>query len=284
MSSIKDVLVHLKNKLSNIYDEREANAMSYLLLEHLTQWSRTKIQLNQDEKIEQEQIDLLEKYLSDLLKKKPLQYVVGETEFYELSFKVNENTLIPRPETEELVHAIITENKQQNVSILDIGTGSGCIPISLAKNIPDAKVASTDLSEEASKMAQQNAKLNQVEVLFLNQDILKWKEFDWEQYDIIVSNPPYVMEKEKELMDENVLNFEPHLALFVSNNDPLIFYRTIAEFAQKHLKKGGLLYFEINENLGQEMIHLLQEKGFSEIELRKDINGKDRMTKAVKKR
>ena len=195
---------------------------------------------------------------------------------------MNEHTLIPRPETEELVHAIINENPISGLNILDIGTGSGCIPISLAKNLKKANVASADISLEAITKAKENAQLNEVKVEFYHRDILKWQDFEWENFDIIVSNPPYVTESEKEKMDDNVLDHEPHTALFVTDHDPLIFYRTIANLAGKHLKQKGKLYFEINESLGKEMIDLLEENNFTNIRLQKDMSGKDRMISAIK--
>ncbi|MGQ1908857.1 peptide chain release factor N(5)-glutamine methyltransferase [Marinifilum sp. RC60d5] len=282
LNTIQSTINYIKNELIHIYSSREAESISYILLEYVLAYSRMQIQFNKNETIEQKDFLQLTLYLKQLKKNKPIQYVLGEADFYDLKFKVNEHTLIPRPETEELVHAIIQENKNSNLSILDIGTGSGCIPVCLAKNLNKAKVSSADISAKAIEIARQNAKLNKVEVCFYNRDILKWENFEWEQFDIIVSNPPYVTESEKEKMEDNVLKHEPHTALFVSDNDPLLFYRTIAKLALSKLKTGGKLYFEINESLGIEMQKLLQDIGFTTILLRKDINGKDRMLSAIK--
>ncbi|MCP4802066.1 MAG: peptide chain release factor N(5)-glutamine methyltransferase [Bacteroidetes bacterium] len=213
----------------------------------------------------------------------PIQYITGNTEFYNLTLKVNAATLIPRPETEELVAWIINDqNNKQNISILDVGTGSGCIAIALAKNLPEAKVFALDVSEKALKIARQNAVDNGVTIEFIEADI-----FDVDlgnlQFDVIVSNPPYVRELEKETMSPNVLNHEPHLALFVKDDDPLLFYRSIVEVANNTLKSKGFLYFEINEFLGNLTRQLVQKLNYCNIELKKDLFMKDRMIKANKK-
>ena len=281
-NTIQSTINYIKKELEELYHARETESMAYILLEYVLKFSKTKIQLNRTENIKKEHFQQIETYTQELKSNKPIQYVLGETEFYNLTFKVNKYTLIPRPETEELVHAIINENKQEGLHILDIGTGSGCIPISLSKNLKKAIVSSADISAEAIDKAKENALLNQVDVDFFNRDILDWKNFNWEYFDIIVSNPPYVTEAEKSKMEKNVLDHEPHTALFVTDQDPLIFYRTIAELALQYLKEGGKLYFEINESLGNEMIDLLEQKGFDSIRLRPDINGKNRMVSAVK--
>ncbi|MEO8796210.1 MAG: peptide chain release factor N(5)-glutamine methyltransferase, partial [Daejeonella sp.] len=225
--------------------------------------------------------------LDELKTGKPLQYILGETEFYDLPFKVNPSVLIPRPETEELVDWIIKDllsRKQTKPEILDIGTGSGCIPIALKKNIPEAKVSAIDISGAALETAIKNSVLNKVEVKFHLHDILNTESgfFNDSEFDIVVSNPPYVTLSEKNLMHQNVLEHEPHLALFVDDNDPLIFYKAITKFASAHLKKDGVLYLEINENLGGETVSLLKGFGFKNVELRKDLPGKDRMIRAEK--
>ena len=281
-NSVQSTINYIKTELLDTYPSREIDSMAFILLEHVLDLSRTQVHLKKEEMISDEDFQKISKYVEQLKIEEPIQYILGETEFYELPFKVNQHTLIPRPETEELVHSIINENPNANLKVLDIGTGSGCIPISLAKNLNKATVSTTDISTDAIEIAKQNAQLNKVDVNFHNRDILKWNEYKWEEYDIIVSNPPYVMESEKEKMEKNVLDYEPHLALFVSNQDPLIFYRTIADFAIAHLKKDGKVYFEINENLGNEMQELMLAKGFSEVEVRKDINGKVRMLYAKK--
>ncbi len=282
VNTIQSSLNYIKKELEEIYSVREIESMAYILLEYVLNYSNTQIQLNKTEPITEDHFNQIDIYTQELKTCKPIQYILGETEFYGLSFKVNEHTLIPRPETEELVHAIINENQLEDLHILDIGTGSGCIPISLAKNLENAHISSADISAGAIDKAKENALLNQVDINFFHRDILKWKDFDWDHFDIIVSNPPYVTEAEKSKMERNVLDYEPHTALFVSDHDPLIFYRTIAELAQQHLKKDGKIYFEINESLGNEMIDLLKNHKFTNIRLIADINGKNRMVSAVK--
>ncbi|WP_461630552.1 peptide chain release factor N(5)-glutamine methyltransferase [Labilibaculum euxinus] len=281
-NTIQSTINYIKKELAELYHARETESMAYILLEYVLNYSKSQIQLNRSENISDDDFKQIAAYTHELKTNKPIQYILGETEFYDLTFKVNKHTLIPRPETEELVHAIINENRQEGLHILDIGTGSGCIPISLAKNLKNARVSSADISAEAIEKAKENAKLNQVDVHFFHRDILNWKNFDWDNFDIIVSNPPYVTEAEKSKMEKNVLDYEPHTALFVTDHDPLIFYRTISEMALLHLKKGGKLYFEINESLGNEIVELLEQKGFNSIRLRSDINGKNRMISAIK--
>ena len=218
--------------------------------------------------------------LEQLKKEIPIQYILGVTHFYGLEFEVNSAVLIPRPETEELVDWIVQKSKIKNqkskLKILDIGTGSGCIAIALAKNLPNVQVFALDVSEQALATAKTNAELNQVTIQFLHQSILETENLG-QQFDVIVSNPPYVRELEKQEIKKNVLDNEPHLALFVEDNDALIFYRKIAQLAQKNLNPQGQLYFEINQYLGQEMLDLLQKMGFKDTVLRKDIYGNDRM-------
>ncbi|PID93756.1 MAG: protein-(glutamine-N5) methyltransferase, release factor-specific [Bacteroidetes bacterium] len=208
--------------------------------------------------------------------------MLGEADFYDLKFKVNKHTLIPRPETEELVHKIIADCNNLSPQILDIGTGSGCIPIALAKHIKNALISSIDISAEAIDIARQNAENNAVKVEFLHRDILNWQNYSWQHYDIIVSNPPYVCNSEKAQMNDNVLAYEPHSALFVEDDNPLIFYIAIADFAKKYLNDKGKIYLEINENLGQETLQMLSDKGFVNLQLLQDINGRDRMAVAEK--
>jgi release factor glutamine methyltransferase len=269
-----------------------------LLIEEYLGLKRIDTVLKPDFKIEDEKLTLLNLAIGKLKKEIPLQYIIGQTEFYGLPFLVDKNTLIPRPETEELVEWILMEIKEikdsrakkqgkvsindtsELLSILDIGTGTGCIPIALAKNIEDCKMSAIDVSAKALEIAKKNAKLNKVDVNFLEVDILQAKSLP-QQYDIIVSNPPYVRDLEKIEIQNNVLQNEPHLALFVSNENPLIFYEKIADLAKQNLTKNGLLFFEINQYLGKETLRLLTNKGFKTIELRKDIFGNDRMIKAT---
>lgn len=282
LNSIQSTINYIKKELENLYNTRECESIAYILIEHVLNYSRTQVQLNKNEAIEEEQLDQIKDYISELIQTKPIQYVLGIADFYEMKFKVNHHTLIPRPETEELVHAIIEENKSEKLTVLDIGTGSGCIPICLSKHLINADISAVDISAEAITVAKSNASLNNTTVKFFNRDILKWEDFEWTKYDIIVSNPPYVTIAEMEKMEKNVLDFEPHTALFVSNHDPLIFYRRITDFANLNLNKGGKLYFEINESLGEEMKDLLRKNGFTKINLRQDINGKNRMISAIK--
>lgn len=282
LNTIQSTINYIKKELQELYHVRETESMAYILLEYVLNYSKSQIQLNRSENISEDHFKQIDTYTQELKTSKPIQYILGETEFYDLTFKVNEHTLIPRQETEELVHAIINENQQKGLHILDIGTGSGCIPISLAKNLTNAHVSSADISAKAIEKAKENALLNQVDISFYHRDILNWKNYDWDQFDIIVSNPPYVTEAEKSKMEKNVLDHEPHTALFVSDHDPLIFYRTIAELALQYLKKNGKLYFEINESLGNEMLELLEKYKFENIRLMADINGKNRMVSAVK--
>ncbi|WP_298116131.1 peptide chain release factor N(5)-glutamine methyltransferase [Flavobacterium sp.] len=287
-------------ELSPLYDEKEIESFFYIILECFHNKKRIDLALNPAMEMDAMELLRWESVLSDLKKQKPIQYILGETEFYGLPFLVNENTLIPRPETEELVEWIISDNeglqkgqsdKSTKLNILDIGTGSGCIAISLAKNLANAQVSAIDVSEKALTTAKKNAEINKVEVNFINVDILNVNELSELQtsnlkletsFDIIVSNPPYVRNLEKEEIKPNVLEFEPHLALFVEDNDALLFYRKIAELAKKNLSDNGKLYFEINQYLGKETVELLQNLGFATIELRKDIYGNDRMIKSTR--
>lgn len=269
--------------LVELYPKEEIQSFFNILSQEYFGLSRLEIALNPEIEISKEASVKLNKALKRLRDNEPIQYIIGNTEFYGLTFLVNKHSLIPRPETEELVEWILKEfaDKKSNFqNILDIGTGSGCIAISLAKNLPKAQVSALDFSEGALEIAVRNAALNEVEINFFHKDILEAKDLP-NPYDIIVSNPPYVRELEKQEMQQNVLNYEPSSALFVSNKDPLIFYRTIASLAKKYLKPKGMLFFEINEFLAQEMIELLTSEGFQDIEVKKDIYGKNRMMKCT---
>lgn len=280
--TFKEIKSSFRSELSPFFDEQEIDSFFYLVLEKYHQLKRVDLALQPNLEIPENKIEDWNSVLEQLKTQKPIQYILGETFFCDLVFKVNEHTLIPRPETEELVYWILEEVKNKNNSnstIVDIGTGTGCIPISLKKNLPASTVFGIDISEEALKVANENAKTNEVDVQFMQKNILETSDLQ-NQFDVIVSNPPYVRQLEKAEINTNVLAFEPHLALFVSDEDPLIFYRKIAELAQKNLNKNGLLFFEINQYLGKETVELLQNLGFKSIELRKDIYGNDRMIKA----
>lgn len=285
---IQQLKINFKNTLLGLYPVEEVESFFNILSEKYLNLSRINIALNPDKEISEEDAAKFQTALVRLKSYEPVQYIIGETEFYGLPFKVNKHTLIPRPETEELVEWILTdfsESKKlgedfshKEINILDIGTGSGCIAISLAKNLPEAKVSAIDVSEEALKLARLNAEMNGVELSFFQTDILNAKALP-SNYDLIVSNPPYVRELEKDLMLPNVLKHEPEIALFVQDEDALLFYRVIARLAKLHLKPPGKLYFEINELLGEELTTLLTNEGFQEIQIRKDLYGKDRMMK-----
>jgi len=271
-------------KLREIYPFEEAQNFFFLLMKKYLNRTRVELSLNPNMEIGHEKEQLLNNALKKLVDYYPIQYILGDTEFYGLTFKVNKDVLIPRPETEELVDWIIQDlkeirNKKKDICILDIGTGSGCIAVTLAKNIEDVKVWALDLSEKALITARKNAIKNKVKLHFIQEDILK--PFDLElKFDILVSNPPYVRELEKKQMKNNVLNHEPDLALYVKDNEPLLFYDKIADMAVQNLNKKGKLYFEINQFLGKEVKILLLDKGFKNIQIKKDMYGKDRMLKA----
>ena len=279
---LKSLKTYFSTALKGYYPETEIHSFFILLSEYILKMNRIDISQNLYAVVSGKKYDKFQNAIERLKEHEPIQYVLGETEFFGLGFKVTPSVLIPRPETEELIAWIINEHKdKKHISILDIGTGSGCIAISLAKNLPNAKVYALDVSEEALKVAIQNALQNEVEVEFIEADILDWN-FDDLQFDVMVSNPPYVRELEKEAMSANVLNHEPHIALFVEDDDALLFYRKITEVASKVLKPTGQLYFEINENLGESTKQLLTDTSYINVVLRKDIFEKDRMIKAEK--
>ena len=283
MKMIKNVFAVFKQSLSNVYDFNEIEAITLLVVNEISGLSRSQIKAFPENEISIEQAEKLNSILTRLKTGEPVQYILGYTEFYGLSFKVNPDVLIPRPETEELVKWVLTsvDDKYSKAAILDIGTGSGCIAISLKKNLPKASVFAIDLSVGALVMAEQNAKLNNVDVSFIEIDILNHSNYTSQTpISIIVSNPPYVTLYDKIQMHNNVTDFEPHSALFVPEDDSLIFYKAIADFALHHLISNGLLFLEINESLGKETVELLTRKGFKDIELRKDMSGRDRMIRA----
>jgi len=296
-TKIKEYRTQFIQELSSIYDVGEAESFFYLILEEKHKLKRIDLALNPELTLSNEEIQYWNSISEQLKKEIPIQYLLGKTCFYGLEFEVNSTVLIPRPETEELVDWIIEDQKlevrsgkmeagsweledgSRKIKILDIGTGSGCIAISLAKNILNAQVFAIDVSEKALATAQKNAEINEVNVAFISKNILETNDLE-QQFDIIVSNPPYVRQLEKQEIKKNVLENEPHLALFVEDNDALIFYRKIAELAHKSLSPNGQLFFEINQYLGKEMMDLLEKMGFKNVELRKDIYGNDRMMKA----
>ena len=270
-----------KNKLISKVDQNQIDEFFFWLIDHYCNYGRIEYILNPNFKISKTQQENLTNSIDSLLKDMPIQYVIGETSFMDLIFKLNKSVLIPRPETEELVNWIIND-EHKNKTILDIGTGSGCIAISLSKNLKNCKVTGWDINEDIIKIANHNATLNNVNVLFELSDITKPLIID-HKYDLIVSNPPYITHKEKKFISNNVKYFEPHTALFVEDHDPLFFYENISAFANSNLKSNGFLYIEINENFSKEVIKLLKDKGFYDIKLKKDFRLKNRMIKAVKK-
>ncbi len=278
--TIKHYRDYFIQELTPLYDVGEVESFFYLILEAKHQLHRVDLALQPDLAFSESELKIWSSILEQLKKEIPIQYILGVTHFYGLEFEVNSAVLIPRPETEELVDWIIqnSKSKAQNsrLKILDIGTGSGCIAVALAKNLLNAQVFALDVSEQALATAKTNSEKNQVQLAFIHQSILETLDLG-QQFDIIVSNPPYVRELEKQEIKKNVLDNEPHLALFVEDNDALIFYRKIAQLAQKNLNPQGQLYFEINQYLGQEMLDLLQGMGFKNCELRKDIYRNDRM-------
>jgi release factor glutamine methyltransferase len=266
----------LIQQLATIYDSREAANIADWVLEHLTGWKKSERIIHKQHVMEPGKELLLERYMQELLQHKPVQYVLHETWFCGMKLYVDENVLIPRPETEELVEWIVSEVKEGKV--LDIGTGSGCIAIALKKKLPPLDVTGCDVSEQALAVASKN---KQADVTLIQADILdsqSWTSLP--SPNVIVSNPPYIPLKDKNLMRDNVLQYEPHIALFVEDNDPLLFYRAIAAFAKKNLLPGGAIYVEIHEDLGSGVQEIFRANGFTRTVIRKDMQGKDRMVKA----
>ena len=277
-NKVKHLISFFYSELGNLYSKSEIDELAFRVFEHFLSFKREDMKFKEEELLNQSELLKIYDAAKDLANAKPLQYILGETYFYKYSFLVNEHVLIPRPETEELVELIYKRNKAFSGSILDIGTGSGCIPLSLQKALPQAYIAAVDVSADALDVAKKNASLLQRSVDFSLCDILQSapEKTDW---DIIVSNPPYVRVLEKAEIKPNVLEYEPHLALFVEDMDALLFYRKIAQLALKNLTTNGLLFFEINQYLGKETVELLENLGFKNIELKKDIYGNNRMIK-----
>ena len=293
--TIKQCREHFNESLKHLYPTSEIDSFFFLILEEYMDLKRIDVVLKSDFYLDKKSLNLMQIATKQLEQEIPIQYIIGKTEFFGLPFNVNKEVLIPRPETEELVEQVLNEisliktcktstdlaSKEKQFKILDIGTGSGCIAISLKKQLPSSEISAMDVSDKALRVANKNALLNQLDINFIHQDILKTNYLD-KLYDVIVSNPPYVRELEKKEIKNNVLNNEPHLALFVDNKNPLLFYNKIAELAKKFLTKNGQLHFEINQYLGKETIKLLAEKGFKNIQLKKDIFGNDRIVTAFK--
>ncbi|MBQ4821186.1 peptide chain release factor N(5)-glutamine methyltransferase [Aquimarina sp. MMG016] len=278
---LKNLREDFVRALSRLYDADEVMSFFYILTEEVLGFRRVDVALNLEKKLSDNEVLKFSNIQQRLENQEPIQYILGEAEFYGLRFKVDSNVLIPRPETEELVDWIIKDYRtvKDKIKILDIGTGSGCIAVTLAKKIPNAEVYAIDISQKAIEVARNNAKFHNVEIKFIHKDILAENDLA-EKFSVIVSNPPYVRELEKQEMRPNVLDHEPYQALFVSDEKPLVFYKKITELALQSLKAEGVLYFEINQYLSELTKKMMKETGFNSLELRKDIRGNDRMIKA----
>ena len=274
-----DIRNYAVQQISSIYDTRESLSMVHWLMEAILDLNRNKLLVNDPIMLDKKAWQVFKNALMRLQKNEPIQYILQEAYFFGRRFKVKPGVLVPRPETEELVHWI-SQNLVKDATIIDIGTGSGCIPVTLKLEKPDWQVHAMDISKIAIDVAKENAEVLHSDITFHQTDILKMPDLGL-QFDIIVSNPPYVRNSEKGQMHKNVVQYEPELALFVSDDDPLIFYQTIAKWATRHLKKGGQLYFEINEAFGMEVRQILLGQGFQDVELRRDLQYKDRMIKGV---
>ena len=286
-------LQYLREQLRGCYPDSEIRLLSYRILESVCRADRQTLLRDKDKQLSAKDLAQIRKITEELKKFRPLQYILGETEFYGLLFHVNEHVLIPRPETEELVEWILKREQAKvrdaECRIVDVGTGSGCIAIALANHLPEAEVYALDISEKALELAEENAQLNRVNVRFFQCDILApLAEQDvpfstTSRFDIIVSNPPYVTPSEKHAMSPNVLAYEPHQALFTPDNQPLLFYERIADFGQTFLKPGGRIFFETNALFGEAIAELLQQKGYVAVETMQDMAGKCRMAGGMKK-
>ena len=282
LQKIKDIRSYLSKELEVIYQEPEISALANIIIKTVMGISKLHQLYMTEQLVSNMQARRIFDICSDLKTGKPIQYILGETSFYDCLIKVNGSTLIPRPETEELVDLIIRENRGYTGNILDIGTGSGCIAISLAVNLSGSLITGIDISDEAIATARENAILNNVAVSFVKGDIFSF-DFDIiNEAGIIVSNPPYVRNSEKQFMSKNVLDFEPGQALFVADSDPLVYYRAILKVAEKILVLNGKIYFEINEAMGKSMVQLLESSGYSEVQVIADINNKERIIKGTK--
>ena len=278
MKMIRDIIPYFETELTQFYSKKEAQNMAFWCIHSISNLSRSEYLLSSNSPLSADTVSFYQSVVSRLKKFEPVQYVLGECEFHGLWLKVSPSCLIPRPETEELVHWILEHNFSK---VLDIGTGSACIPIALAKH-KDAQIMALDISSDALSIAKENAKNNTVNIHFIEHDI--FNDIDLKNsFDLIVSNPPYVLESEKTLINNNVLDYEPHLAIFVSDKDALIYYRRIIDFSKVHLQKEGLLFLEINEQKSVEIKELLENNGFENVLIKKDMQGKNRMVKAIRK-
>jgi release factor glutamine methyltransferase len=276
--TLKEVYRKILEQAQSIYPLGEATTMTDWIFENVASIQRSDVVKTPNLELSQSILAELDNRLHQLLLHRPIQYILGEAWFYDMKLKVDENVLIPRPETEELVSMIITNHDETLVQILDIGTGSGCIPIALKKHLPGATITSIDVSEGAILLAKENAGTQETSIEFIHSDFLDeatWVNFP--AFDVIVSNPPYIPVKEKEKMDKHVTAFEPHLALFVPDNDPLLFYRKIAIFGKLHLNANGKIYLETHEDYAKETAALFMSLGYEQVIIKEDIFGKERM-------
>lgn len=282
-----DTIAYIRHSLENLYPKNEIQSFTRLIMEEVCGIPPHHLLFGKGKELSDTEKSEIKEIIEQLKKHKPLQYILGKADFYGRTFRVNPSVLIPRPETEELIEQIcndVDKEAEKPVTLLDIGTGSGCIAVTLAKELPRADVVAIDVSPDALETARENARTLHASVTFILCDILDTERAEAGipfLFDVIVSNPPYVMEREKEAMEANVLKYEPPLALFVSDNDPLLFYRAIARFGRKKLRKGGRLYFEINALCGLDTVRLLEQEGYHSIQLIRDLSGKDRMVKAT---
>jgi release factor glutamine methyltransferase len=294
-NSIKDIIRYFTSELLDIYEENELNSIIFIVFEHILGFSRADMMLKRMEHVNQSDLLKLNFICKRLKRNEPIQYILGEAIFYGMKFMVNRDVLIPRPETEELVDKIIKDynsSDKNGIRIIDIGTGSGCIAIGLKKHLPFAEVYSFDVSAEALEVAKQNAEINKVSIQFIKGNILTYGAYvdiasplfnELPMFDIIVSNPPYVTLSEAKEMEVRVKDFEPGIALFVGDKEPLLFYNAISEFASKKLKTGGKLYFELNSQYASDTMNLLKQKGFTDLELVQDISKRERILVGSKK-
>lgn len=280
--TIREAQIQLKNELLEIYNSSEAQNITDWVMEHLTGLKRVDRLVKDQELLSPDQLELLKQNTAALKNRRPVQYLLGEAYFYGQKFYVQEGVLIPRPETEELVDWIIKDAPVSPIKVLDIGTGSGCIPISLQMNIINSIVKTVDISEDAIAIAKKNATNLGATIEFLHRDFLNWETYEWESIDVLVSNPPYIPNAEKTSMIAQVTEYEPSIALFVSDEEPLIFYSKLASFGKKYLNNGGSIYVEIHEDLGTATMKVFEMEGYQQIELKKDFQGKDRMIKVQK--
>lgn len=280
-----ETIAYIKESLKDSYPTSEINSLVRLIMERVCNIQPHHFLFCKDREVPEGEKSRIREIVARLKEMEPIQYILGTADFYSLQFEVNPSVLIPRPETEELVEQVILDNQDKRIKILDIGTGSGCIAVTLRKNLKKASVIATDISAEALDTARRNAKRNNATITFIRTDILDPEKAETDLpfvLDVIVSNPPYIKEEEKRDMEKNVLDYEPHLALFVPDNDPLLYYWHIAHFGKKKLRRNGRLYFEINAAHGDMIVEMLQEEGYKNIELIQDLSGKDRIIKARK--